>query len=322
MHILFALLGIYASFLPWIHYPKTNADFMGYMGDGIISGFLYAIVLITGIVTFKKNSPSFILPIIYILFGITMIYWSYGTYSGLINEAKNFNPNNPVFALAAAGLSPGIGIYVLGLAGLGIVLTALATLMNNKKDLSFEKTETLDNNAMPRYGIPITILFIVGVSAFFLIKPHKINSLSSVPTNDVKASLAQGISTMGAALKSKNYTTFIDCLHPMMVQSYGGREQSIAVLQSTMESLQQKGSAIKDVKLADVFDIKNNENSMQAIVTQQVTSETNGQEKIEIQKLIAVSEDNGKSWKYININGKTKSEMMKFFPQLNQNLDF
>jgi hypothetical protein len=127
---------------------------------------------------------------------------------------------------------------------------------------------------------------------------------------------------MGKALANGDYSSFIDYNHPVMIQSFGGKEKAISLIRAAMDKLKSSGTKIKDVSLADIYDIKHEADNIQAIITQQVIYDENGKNKTEIQKMIAVSDNGGAKWHFININGKTKAEMLKYFPDLNTNLKF
>ena len=57
-------------------------------------------------------------------------------------------------------------------------------------------------------------------------------------------------------------------------------------------------------------------------MAQKITFKKGDESREELQKMIAISEDKGKSWKYINIGDNTKVEMTKLFPLINPNLKF
>ena len=50
--------------------------------------------------------------------------------------------------------------------------------------------------------------------------------------------------------------------------------------------------------------------------------DTYGNESVDDQKMIAVSEDKGKSFQFINVTNKSKADIIKFFPDINENLKF
>ena len=82
------------------------------------------------------------------------------------------------------------------------------------------------------------------------------------------------------------------------------------------------GNSIQDISLLEIVDIQEDGSSIQAHVTQQVDAELNGEAKTEIQSVIAVSEDNGGTWYFINTYDNNRTQLEKVFPQLNPKLQF
>ncbi|MBK9744740.1 MAG: hypothetical protein IPO94_18170 [Saprospiraceae bacterium] len=56
--IIFAVLGITATFMPWLHYPKGDAVFYGYIGDGLVTGLVFFIWLVYLLFTIKQNTAA------------------------------------------------------------------------------------------------------------------------------------------------------------------------------------------------------------------------------------------------------------------------
>ena len=49
--VIFSILGIAAAFLPWLYFPKTDDTLYGYRVDGIVTGFLFFLILVTVLFT-------------------------------------------------------------------------------------------------------------------------------------------------------------------------------------------------------------------------------------------------------------------------------
>ena len=79
---------------------------------------------------------------------------------------------------------------------------------------------------------------------------------------------------------------------------------------------------IKSIKIKNIADIQQDGESIQALLIQSVIFDTYGNESVDDQKMIAVSEDKGKSFQFINVTNKSKADIIKFFPDLNENLKF
>ena len=316
--ILLSLIGISASAMPWLIYPKSNTIFYGYIGDGVITGTLFFVILAFSINAFRKGAFS-LLPSIFTigLSGLLTIVF-YNKISDFNFDKANFTTQSPELAVATAGYKLGYGVYVFGYAAIAILVIAIVVAITNKV---WSKTNIVaEKQGSKKMDIAISaiLLLVLSILAFnfqnFSTKEYTQDSLQPVLSKDIQQ--------MGKALKEADFNSFINFNHPSMVESYGGRSNFIKLLEATEKSMKESGLVVKDVSLANIFDIQKDDKSVQAIITQAITLTYGLKDTTETQMLIAVSENQGNNWHYINITGKSKSEMKRFFPLLNQNLKF
>ncbi len=317
--MVFSILGISSTFMPWLHYPKSGAVFYGYVGDGLITGTIFLLSLLYLIFTWKRTKLS-LWPTVMI--GITGFMLAINAYYKIQNinlEKLNYVSDNPLFSSISAGFYQGIGIYVFGIAGLGLFVTALFDLVLRM----FVQNNIINIEAITHRSKSLMIwvsiiLVTAGIAVLFVG-----SFMKSKPSEDeIKSGLSSGISAMGDALKNERYDEFITYTHPAMLQNIGGVKKTIELLKATNQSLIENSTKIKNVTISDVHDIQYDQQTIQAIVTQKVSYDISGKQKDEMQKLIAISNDQGKSWKYINIGGKSREQMIKLFPLINSNLKF
>jgi hypothetical protein len=110
-----------------------------------------------------------------------------------------------------------------------------------------------------------------------------------------------------AALTSGNYARLVDLTYPKLVEMIGGRDKMIEVLRSGTEDMKAHGSAILGAEVAEPPEIVTAGDKQFAIVREIVrvqvpegTLRSNG-------FLIAVSEDRGKTWTFIDGAGLHKT---------------
>lgn len=318
--IFFSALGISATFMPWMHYPKGNGIIYGYLGDGIVTGFVFFLILLYALITLRKRLLHSIFSFIIAGLGFLMALLSYSKIQEIEAEKLNFKTENPMIAIATAGFHEGIGIYIFGIAGLGVFLTIIAAFLykffNSKSNDADNFSE--NNSIILKYTGYLIIIAMIAVSMIFLLE----NKNNAVSKESIRNEIKDQVSIMGKALTKGDYNTFVAYNHPVMIQSYGGKEKTISLLRSTLDELKKSGRSIQDVSLAEIYDMTHDGKKIQAIITMKVIYSGTENEKTEIQKMIAVSDDGGANWHFINIDGKTKAEMLKFFPDLNPNLKF
>jgi hypothetical protein len=110
-----------------------------------------------------------------------------------------------------------------------------------------------------------------------------------------------------AALTSGNYARLVDLTYPKLVEMIGGRDKMIEMLRSGTEDMKAHGSAILGAEIAEPPEIVTAGDKQFAIVREIVrvqvpegTLRSNG-------FLIAVSEDRGKTWTFIDGAGLHKT---------------
>jgi hypothetical protein len=110
-----------------------------------------------------------------------------------------------------------------------------------------------------------------------------------------------------AALTSGNYARLVDLTYPKLVEMMGGRDKMIEMLRSGAEDMKAHGSAILGAEIAEPREIVTANDKQFAIVPMTVrvqvpegTLRSNG-------FLIAVSDDRGKTWKFIDGAGLHKT---------------
>jgi len=320
--LLFSALGIGATFMPWIHYPKGNGIVYGYFGDGIITGFLYFLIFTYGLFTLRKVRIKWIPAFLVLLLSIFLVWISYTSIQEIEAEKLTFQTQDPIIASVTAGFYQGIGLYTLGIAGLGVFLTVLTTIIQQFRNFrKFEnKTGTSNSisksNALAASGI-LLFVFLVG---WFYIRPF---SIDSKPETDIlETRFSEDIDQMGKFLSKGDYDSFIAFIHPMLVQNYGGREELKYILEKSLLEFRQQGFRIKQTKFGKISDLESKGKTQQAVITQELTLEKNGNDSIVNQKILALSDDSGENWYYLNIDHQTKNEISKFYPYLLQDIDF
>ncbi|MBK9257618.1 MAG: hypothetical protein IPM42_19335 [Saprospiraceae bacterium] len=305
--------------MPWIYFPKSNISYYGYKADGFLTAIVFLIILIISVLNFKRPSLSGFSAFFTTIMGALMAFLSYYKLVEFEKSALNFNFENPMVGAAFAGAQAGIGVYIFGIAGAGVFLTAMFMIYNNKTIATKENGQHAFEKNKTKFYLSTLILITIASLAFYFFRN---NSIKPINAETLQPVLSAEIENMGKALFEANYSEFVDYNHLIMVQSLGGKDKMIEMVQSSMEGLKESGTILKDISLSDIYDIRKEGRNVQVVMTQVLLYENNGIENTEIQKMLAVSEDNMNSWKFINITGKTKAEMKVFFPSLNKDLQF
>lgn len=316
--ILFSVLGISATFMPWLHYPKNDVIFYGYLADGILTGCFFMTCLIYLLVTRKKEHQNKILISMMGIFGFILAYGAYNKIVNINLEKLTFTSNDPLVIAMSAGFHEGIGIYVFGMSGLAMGITVILSLIHDILSKKVVGYQVASAKVKP-YTIWAIVILITGSLTWIAINHF---SKSTPKEEELRSSISASIDSMASAFINENYDQFVAYTHPTMLQSIGGVEKTVQLLRSTNESLKEQETRVSKIAFSDMYDIKNDGKTIQALVAQKITFKKGDESREELQKMIAISEDKGKSWKYINIGDNTKVEMTKLFPLINPNLKF
>lgn len=302
-------LGIMSTMLPWVYYPKVDDALYGYHGDGVVTGFIFLLISIFSLFVFLKKRIHLVFWIITLFLGILNSVIYYTKIADFNEEKASHIVENPILAAATAGYELGSGVYLLGFCS--IIFTALLPSLYmyfNKK-----KSES---------KLPISISLVIGLLVFTYITNPQFNYKSRITKVELTPVLAKEIRAMGTALINEDYSTFANYNHPTMVENYGGRKNLFDLLKANAEAFKEANIIIKNIELGEISEIVQDAGSIQVLLTQKITFITNGVEKEDLQKMIAISKDKGNSWSFININNNSKEELLKFLPQLNTSLQF
>lgn len=312
--IIFSILGIAATFMPWMHYPKINVAIYGYLVDGILTGIFFTFALGFSIYTYYKKFIPLIPAIVFFITSTFLAFSSVQRLKDINTEKVSFRTDDPLIATGTAGFYEGIGIYVYGISGAGLALMLLLGLI-------FQRVERTGGFHIS----PVTRNILLGLIILFflaLVFIRFFGPKTSINENNIKPILERHVALMGNALIEENYTLFLDYNHPMMIQANGGRAKTVEMLRETMQRLEENNSKIIQVRLNEMHDIQFSRQNIQAVISQEVIFNQNGTEIKEIQKMLAVSNNDGKSFQFININNKSKEEISKFYPDILPTLNF
>ncbi|MDA9263396.1 hypothetical protein OAD00_03715 [Saprospiraceae bacterium] len=94
--VLFAILGISSTFMPWVHYPNVDISLYGYQGDGILTGVIFSFIFLYVVFSFKKKNFSKL---------ISFILGGLGLLMAIISFFKKQNLTLAVFLIVVAFIS-------------------------------------------------------------------------------------------------------------------------------------------------------------------------------------------------------------------------
>lgn len=146
-------------------------------------------------------------------------------------------------------------------------------------------------------------------------------AVAQTRTANHKTAIQAEATKMGKALVSKDYENFVKTTYPKAVEwTEGGKEALKKELSSQITTMEKDGASIARVWPGQAGDIIDTAQELQSTIPQYmeivlpegtVKSETT---------LIAISQNKGKSWYFIDVAGKSLQQIREVFPNISAKL--
>ena len=125
---------------------------------------------------------------------------------------------------------------------------------------------------------------------------------------------------MGNALAQKNSKKFIGYMHPVMIELAGGEEQLRIISDSALKVFEQFGGRVSKISFGNPGEVVNHKKMLQSVIPQTLTL-TSFVGDVELStSLIAISEDEGKNWRFIDTNLFSLKEIKSAMPEISSTL--
>ena len=117
-----------------------------------------------------------------------------------------------------------------------------------------------------------------------------------------------------------DYENYANYTYPKLVEMIGGKANIVNATRQSMESMKDDGFSITSLTFEGASDFLTKGNELQCSFTQVIVMKT-PQGTVEAKyTLIGISNDNGQNWTFLDTSGKTKETMLKYFPNLHNNI--
>jgi hypothetical protein len=121
-------------------------------------------------------------------------------------------------------------------------------------------------------------------------------------------------------LLAEDYVNFANYTYPKIIEMMGGKSNMVKATKQGMNKMKNDGFIFTDLSFKNPSELLTKDGELQYSLTQQIIMKT-PRGKIESEyTLIAISVDNGLNWKFIDTSGKDKETMIKYFPNLHDEI--
>ncbi|SEL41020.1 hypothetical protein [Parapedobacter koreensis] len=136
------------------------------------------------------------------------------------------------------------------------------------------------------------------------------------------AALVTQVRLMGTVTQEKNYGAIADQTHTALVNAMGGREEMLAFIAAGMEDMAANGIRIDSVYFGDPGNFQQNEDIVYAFIPQVLvmTIPQPDQKMIVLSMLMAISDDGGNRWTFVDATGLDDAKLEYLFPDFQGNV--
>ena len=121
-------------------------------------------------------------------------------------------------------------------------------------------------------------------------------------------------------LMKKDFQSFSQFTYPKVVEMMGGREKMIAALEEGTKQMEAQETYFKNAYFGEPSKILSVGNELQCIVPQTIEMKVPNGKLVTKTALIAISNDKGKKWYFIDSGGKDLSTLKNALPNLSEEL--
>ena len=130
------------------------------------------------------------------------------------------------------------------------------------------------------------------------------------------ANLQQQVNVMGQAFLKGDYKTFADYTYPGLLKMMGGKDKMETVMKGIMDGMKSSGMKFNKISFDAPGKIVKVGKQLQGTVIQHLDIKLTKGGAVSTSALIAISDDDGDRWTFIDTQGKDIAAVKKAFPEI------
>lgn len=134
------------------------------------------------------------------------------------------------------------------------------------------------------------------------------------------AAVKKTAAAMLHAKEIKDHNAYVDYFYPSEIKSRGGKAKFIQAMQSREPELKAVGLTLPEESLGKVSKCYKAGKEIHCTIESLVKIKSSRRTLLVISHYLAISNDQGKTWKFIMTAGKTPTEVWAMVPKFNENL--
>ena len=125
---------------------------------------------------------------------------------------------------------------------------------------------------------------------------------------------------MGQFLIKKDYNSFTKFTYPKLIEMMGGKEKMIEQISKEFKKMNADGFDFINITFGNSSEIITTNNELQSTLPQNIEMKVPGGRLVSQSTLIAISNNGGKNWCFIDSSGKDIQAMKRIFSNLSEKL--
>lgn len=150
----------------------------------------------------------------------------------------------------------------------------------------------------------------------FLFLIHLSYAQSAIDQQALAEVVIRDASEMASLLNKADFKGFLKYIHPVRINAAGGEAKMIMLLNNQNARLKSKGVVINSTVFDQPSEIVKCKNELQCTISQHTELKPAKGRIVTHTTLLAISNDNGKSWKFVDANNMEITIVRKLFPDL------
>jgi hypothetical protein len=122
------------------------------------------------------------------------------------------------------------------------------------------------------------------------------------------------------AIVNGDYVTVVEYTHPKVIQSAGGKQKMLQMLNAGKEQMKAQGISIQSAAVGEPGKFYKAGTEIHCLIPDNIRIKTPNASIATHSNLLAISQDGGKNWTFLDLNKNTISSIPKLFPNFNKDL--
>jgi hypothetical protein len=141
-------------------------------------------------------------------------------------------------------------------------------------------------------------------------------SIAFAQTDDPRIGLIKkGAGAIGTAMVAGKYAVVLDLTYPAILDLMGGREKALGYVEKQLDDMKEKGISIVSFTAGDPSEIKAGGSELFAAIPTTIEMKAPQMKITGKSFLVAISQDQGKSWSFADGSNLTPEIMQAMFPK-------